>query len=510
MNAVISIFCRLMVAGWFGLVAASAVAAVAPAPLVSVSLRGVRDGRVEPGEPVSIAVRLALPARSSAVVAIAPDRGAWTDAVSVELVRDVEDRPLARGAWVGRPATAPITLDAKHAAGGLWLIPSGAMQAIAPGDYRIRAQLTVESGPAWRGRVVSAPLRLTVVPKSADPIRVSQRTAALAFEAAAGDRAEVAAKILDAQLKVTPNDRALLLLRAALSEQAGNVTAALQLANQASRGTSPKGPPPADLHDLRTRLQSRLLAPATAGEVVAPPAWSNAPAFLLPDPAKVAIAAAKPAPIPSAAGASVPASTVPRESGPAGSVPAPASVSAAPPVAPTTAGRVGAPSPGEVVPTAELKEAAIRADGAGQWAASARAKSSYSNPNYGPAKATGAPDVGVAGDSVDAWCPGSQSAGIDWLEVTFAKPVRAAEVRVRQNHNPGAIVKVEAFSPDETSHVWWEGRDPFVAPAVRDIAWFAVRAPPTPYLVARVRISLNLAAVPGWKQIDAVQLVAAP
>jgi hypothetical protein len=28
--------------------------------------------------------------------------------------------------------------------------------------------------------------------------------------------------------------------------------------------------------------------------------------------------------------------------------------------------------------------------------------------------------------------------------------------------------------------------------------------------VARVRISLNLAAVPGWKQIDAVQLVAAP
>jgi hypothetical protein len=36
---------------------------------------------------------------------------------------------------------------------------------------------------------------------------------------------------------------------------------------------------------------------------------------------------------------------------------------------------------------------------------------------------------------------------------------------------------------------------------------FAVRVPQASYLVAKVKITLNLAAVPGWKQIDAVQLV---
>ena len=163
-----------------------------------------------------------------------------------------------------------------------------------------------------------------------------------------------------------------------------------------------------------------------------------------------------------------------------------------------------------MVAAAELDEKKIRADAAGQWAATASAGSSYSKPNYGPAKATGAPDVGVAGDSIDAWCPGQQNSGTDWLEVAFAKPTSAVEVRVRQNHNPGAIVKVEAIAADGTTHLWWEGKDPYVAPTVRDFAWFAVRVPATSYAVAKIKLTLNLAAAPGWKQIDALQLVAAP
>lgn len=83
------------------------------------------------------------------------------------------------------------------------------------------------------------------------------------------------------------------------------------------------------------------------------------------------------------------------------------------------------------------------------------------------------------------------------------------EVRVRQNDAAGAVAKVEAIESDGTAHVWWEGVDPFEAPAIRDIVWFAVRVPKTPYLVARIRLTLNLASGPGWKQVDAVQLVAA-
>ena len=54
---------------------------------------------------------------------------------------------------------------------------------------------------------------------------------------------------------------------------------------------------------------------------------------------------------------------------------------------------------------------------------------------------------------------------------------------------------------------WWEGIDPYKAPAQRDLAWFAVQVPITSYLVAKLKITLNLAAVAGWKEIDAVQLV---
>ena len=161
------------------------------------------------------------------------------------------------------------------------------------------------------------------------------------------------------------------------------------------------------------------------------------------------------------------------------------------------------------MPADELNDAKVSADTAGQWAASAVAGSQYGKTQYSAAQATGAPNIKTAGNSPDAWCPASKAQGTDWLEVTFAKPVKATEVRVRQNDTVGAITKIEAIEPDGTTHVWWEGVDPYKAPAVREIVWFAVRVPKTSYLAARVKLTLNLAAGPGWKEIDAVQLVGA-
>ena len=161
------------------------------------------------------------------------------------------------------------------------------------------------------------------------------------------------------------------------------------------------------------------------------------------------------------------------------------------------------------MPSGELIDAKIIADSLGQWAESATAGSQYGKTQYSPAQATGAPNISTAGNSPDAWCPENKNVGTDWLELTFAKPVHATEVRVRQNDAAGAITKIEAIESDGTTHVWWEGVDPYVAPAVREIAWFAVRVPKTTYLVSRVKITLNLATGPGWKEIDAVQLVGA-
>lgn len=173
---------------------------------------------------------------------------------------------------------------------------------------------------------------------------------------------------------------------------------------------------------------------------------------------------------------------------------------------------VGAAALPEVVPAGQIADATVRADPAGQWAAKAVAGSQYGWAERSAARAVGAPDVPGPGvdDHPNAWCPATRDRGVDWIELTFARPVRASEVRVRQNNGPGAITKVEAIDATGLSHVWWEGVDPFgQAGDAREAIWFAVRVQPTLYAVAKIKLTLNLAAHPRWKQIDAVQLVEA-
>ncbi len=198
-----------------------------------------------------------------------------------------------------------------------------------------------------------------------------------------------------------------------------------------------------------------------------------------------------------------------RASSPATPAPVP-SPTVTVPLLPSKAARQGEPSLGKVIAAAELMETKILADTAGQWASAARAGSEYGRTQYSAAQATGLPNVPVAGNSPDAWCPAVRNVGMDWLLVQFANPASAVEVRVRQSDASGAIAKVEAIEPDGTSHVWWEGADPAKAPTVREIVWFAVRVPKTAYPVAQMKFTLNLASGPGYKQVDAVQLVAAP
>lgn len=163
--------------------------------------------------------------------------------------------------------------------------------------------------------------------------------------------------------------------------------------------------------------------------------------------------------------------------------------------------------PGEIVPASEWTDAQGLAATDGQWAVRATASSQYSAPQYAATQATGAPDVKVAGDATEAWCPGAKDDGQATLELEFASVAAATGVRVRQNTGPGAIAKVEAIAADGRVHVWWQGRDPLPPAAVRDFAWFVVRVPVTSYAVARIRLTLDLASVAGWNQIDAVQLV---
>jgi hypothetical protein len=121
--------------------------------------------------------------------------------------------------------------------------------------------------------------------------------------------------------------------------------------------------------------------------------------------------------------------------------------------------------------------------------------------SWGHEQATGAPDTPEPGDRVTAWASREPDGGPEWLRLGFGKPVEIAEVRIRETYNPGAVSRVAAVV-DGREQVVWEGtEDP--APAPRDFV-----VPAKDKVVAQtIVIYLDTARVPGWNEIDAVELV---
>jgi len=510
-------FARIAVVVALPLPGRAAPTVASPAPEVSVVVPGAVDGAVERGEPCRVTVRLEPSDDSPGAVTLAPAAGTWTDAIVVELVGADPGNVIARADALGNPESPRATLDREHVAGGAWVFSESVMQKVPAGEYLVRARLSITAGAGWLGDV-SAEQPVSVVETSPLPEHLAQRALNRAQLAVAGNAWTDAARIADEVLATTPDDVELLSLRAEVALHAGNPLAAMICVSRAERAlkSGAAGTPPLYLHEMSSKVLAAMLAdqPPPAP----PPAWTWPPASVMKIPADEAakllgsgLPDGAPPPNLGAAQPAVANTADLRIAPPAVSVPSPTPAIA---VAPTTpAASVASPasasaaSVGSLVPATDLSDSRIVADAAGQWGRSARAGSEYGKTQYSAAQATGAPNVSVAGNSPDAWCPAEKAKGSDWFEVTFARPVAATEVRVRQNDAAGAIAKVEAIEPDGTTHVWWEGADPYQRPAVREIAWFAVRVPRTTYLVARVKLSLNLASGPGWKQIDAVQLV---
>jgi hypothetical protein len=103
---------------------------------------------------------------------------------------------------------------------------------------------------------------------------------------------------------------------------------------------------------------------------------------------------------------------------------------------------------------------------------------------------------------MNAWTSKTPDAGIEWLDLTFPKPVHADEVRIPEYCGSGAITKVEVFDEQNAAHTVWAGNDP-----TTDLNYLMLKFPPTTYKIARVKITLATNVVPGWNQIDALQLL---
>lgn len=200
-------------------------------------------------------------------------------------------------------------------------------------------------------------------------------------------------------------------------------------------------------------------------------------------------------------------------SGPATMAPAPAPV-------PTPA---PAPTPAAKAQTSEAQEELAKKqalmdyatmedkylnDPRAQWAIGAQASSIYGegdgkpSDSYFPKSAAGPVDGSY-------WSNNHSDLGFDWLELSFAKPVSATEVRIVFPDGKGAeaVNKLELQDTDGKWNTVWAG----ISDVKRDDrgrrTWFVRSFKKTPYKVKAVKFTIANNVQQGYKEVDAVQLV---
>lgn len=148
-------------------------------------------------------------------------------------------------------------------------------------------------------------------------------------------------------------------------------------------------------------------------------------------------------------------------------------------------------------------------DARGQWANSAKASSVFGDENSGgPAESNMAKNVIGPSDSQD-WTNNNIDKGFDWIELGYAKPVNATEVRVVMTGGAGveALNKVELQDTDGKWNVVWTGLSDVKRDERGSRTWFVRTFDKTAYKAKAVKITLANNLQHAYKEIDAVQLV---
>jgi hypothetical protein len=118
-------------------------------------------------------------------------------------------------------------------------------------------------------------------------------------------------------------------------------------------------------------------------------------------------------------------------------------------------------------------------------------------------QATGAPDTPIAGDLGTAWASKGEDMGLVTLDLDYDRAVRVDGVRIHETLNAGAIAKVQAKAANGMWETIWEGearREP-------SPTWFEPIVRPTTFSTNTIRLVVDTNHVPGWNEIDAVELV---
>ncbi len=140
-----------------------------------------------------------------------------------------------------------------------------------------------------------------------------------------------------------------------------------------------------------------------------------------------------------------------------------------------------------------------------QWASGATASSQYGADEWSAEQATGAPDVASYGDDPRAWAPATKDGNTEWLELEYGQTVVPSAVTIVESFGNGAVTLIEAFNAEAGAWVrLWSGNDtspPDTITALSpDIATVT-------FATSRLRITLDTEVIPGWNEIDAVELI---
>ena len=123
-------------------------------------------------------------------------------------------------------------------------------------------------------------------------------------------------------------------------------------------------------------------------------------------------------------------------------------------------------------------------------------------PAWSAGQVVGEPDTMTAGDQRTAWAPATADGGTEWLQVGYENAVEIAQVRVRETCGAGCIAKVAAVLESGAEVVIWQGREN-AGEGIVDAPFNA----PAGLTASGVKVYLDTARVPGWNEIDAVELI---
>ena len=147
-------------------------------------------------------------------------------------------------------------------------------------------------------------------------------------------------------------------------------------------------------------------------------------------------------------------------------------------------------------------------DPKGQWASAATASSTFGQ-GSGNISDSNRPQNVVGSVDGKRWTNDQQDVGFDWLEVTFARPVNATELRVVFEDDQGveAVSKVELQDTAGAWHTVWSGLSDVKGDERGARTWFVRKFDKTAYQAKAAKITIANNVQNSYKVIDAVQLV---